>query len=186
MRIIAGEFKSRHLKTLPGKNTRPTLDKVRESFFHKIGPYFEGGTALDLYGGSGAVGLEALSRGMDFVYIADVSKAAVAIIKENVQSLKVQDRCKVLNMRDQSVLNFCQQNHISFDFIYLDPPYGYSSLNRILESIDTNHLLSESGQCLVECGLEDEINQAFNSMELVESVIYGISKIYFFRRRQHE
>lgn len=183
MRIIAGEFRSRPLKTLPGKNTRPTLDKVRESFFHKIGPYFDGGIALDLYGGSGAVALEALSRGISYAYIVDQSRPAIQVIKENVALLKVEERVKVLAMRDSQALNHFIQQGISFDFIYLDPPYDYPKLEQIITLIDQNQLLGEQGICLIETRKEWKLSGDLEFLEVYDVVIYGISKLSFLRRK---
>ena len=87
MRIIAGKYSSRRLETLPGQHTRPTLDKVKEAVFSSLGGFFDGGTVLDLYGGSGAIAFEALSRGMDKAYIVDKSRAAIQVIRKNAELL---------------------------------------------------------------------------------------------------
>ena len=103
MRIIAGEFASRRLETKKGNSTRPTLDKVKEAIFSSLGGYFIGGVGLDLYGGSGAVGLEALSRGMDFVYFSDIDREACNIIHTNIDLLEVEDRTKVYPVSDMKM-----------------------------------------------------------------------------------
>src|SRR5690625_4127464 len=95
MRVIAGEFKSRHLKAVPGSNTRPTSDKIKESIFHMLGPFFEGGLCLDLFAGSGSLGIEALSRGMDKVIFVEKSSSAIRIIHKNVEMLKIESQCEI-------------------------------------------------------------------------------------------
>ena len=105
MRIIAGEFASRRLETKKGNATRPTLDKVKEAVFSSLGGYFDGGNVLDLYAGSGAVGLEALSRGMDNAYFSDNDRIACSVIRNNIASLKVEDRSKVYPIADMKMLS---------------------------------------------------------------------------------
>ncbi len=86
MRIIAGKHRSRILKTLEGNNTRPMMDRMKESVFNTIGPYFDGGISLDLFGGSGALSLEGLSRGIEKAYITEISRDALKVIKDYVAS----------------------------------------------------------------------------------------------------
>lgn len=87
MRVIAGKYKKRNLKAVPGRNTRPTTDRNKENMFNLIGPYFDGGNCLDLFGGSGALGIEALSRGMNALYTVDMNYQAFLTIKDNFDAL---------------------------------------------------------------------------------------------------
>ena len=89
MRVIAGKYKSRQLKAVPTKLTRPTTDKNKENLYNMIGPYFDGGICLDLFAGSGGLGIEALSRGMDELYAVDKQYKAFQVIRENINSLKI-------------------------------------------------------------------------------------------------
>ena len=102
MRVIAGKFKSRQLKSVDSKLTRPTTDKNKENLFNMIGPFFDGGVCLDLFGGSGGLGIEAISRGMDELYSVDKQYKAFATIKENIQTLKIQDAAHVYKMDYQN------------------------------------------------------------------------------------
>ena len=122
MRVIAGEFKSRQLKTVPSSLTRPTTDKNKENLFNMIGPYFEGGVCLDLFAGSGGLGIEALSRGMDTLYSVDKQLKAFLTIKENCRLLKIEDRTHLYKMDAMKALEKFSQEHISFDLVLLDPP----------------------------------------------------------------
>ena len=97
MRIITGKHKSRVLKTLDGNNTRPMMDKMKESVFNTIGPYFDGGIVLDLFGGSGALSLESISRGADYAYINELNRDAMQIIKYNVNLLKEDENVMLMN-----------------------------------------------------------------------------------------
>ena len=151
MRIIAGEFSSRTIKTLKGTATRPTLDKVREAVFSSLGGFFDGGKMLDLYAGSGAVGIEALSRGMSFAYFVDKNYEAIRIIKENITALNLEDKTKVLSMLDTNALHYFTENHIKFDLVYLDPPYALQQNEKIIGILDEKGLLTSSARIVVEC-----------------------------------
>ena len=109
MRIIAGKYSSRRLETLPGQHTRPTLDKVKEAVFSSLGGFFDGGTVLDLYGGSGAIAFEALSRGMDKAYIVDKSRAAIQVIRKNAELLDCQSQCEIYPLNDVKALTLLQE-----------------------------------------------------------------------------
>ena len=105
MRIVAGEYSSRKIEAPKGNTTRPTLDKVREAVFSSLGGFFAGGVFLDLYAGSGANGLEAISRGFDQAVFVDNSRDAVSVIRRNIASLGCQDKCRVLPMRADKALH---------------------------------------------------------------------------------
>jgi 16S rRNA (guanine966-N2)-methyltransferase len=118
MRVIAGEFRSRRLKSIPGLETRPTPDRMRETLFNILGPALKGATFLDGYAGTGAVGIEALSRGARHVFFLERSRPAVDAIRENLASLKVEARATVIR---GMVLSQLERNRA--DFVFLDPPY---------------------------------------------------------------
>ena len=111
MRIISGKFKSRRLLTLPGSATRPTIDQTKEAIFSSIGGRCQDFVVLDLFGGSGALALEAISRGARMAYIVDKSVQALKIIKTNVDSLKVEDK-KIIKGDYRSVLSKLKSNHL--------------------------------------------------------------------------
>lgn len=184
MRIIAGEFRSRVLKTLKGDNTRPTLDKVRESLFHRLGPYFDGGTILDLYSGSGAISLEALSRGFDHAVMIEKNAQAMRVIKDNIKTLKVEGRTTVWLTSDRQAISKLSQERKTFDLIYLDPPYHYNALDKILELLEQHQLLNTGGQCLVECETERELPEVLGTWRLEDKKRYGISHIWFYRNEE--
>jgi 16S rRNA (guanine966-N2)-methyltransferase len=118
MRVIAGEFRSRVLKTLPGLDTRPTPDRLRETLFNVISAEIEGAIFLDGYAGTGAVGIEALSRGAKRAIFLERGRAAAGVIRENLDALKIAGRAEVLQGR---VLQYLAQRKP--DIVFLDPPY---------------------------------------------------------------
>ncbi|MBR0138519.1 MAG: 16S rRNA (guanine(966)-N(2))-methyltransferase RsmD [Erysipelotrichaceae bacterium] len=186
MRIVAGEFRSRILQTLPGDNTRPTLDKVREAVFSRIGPYFENGERiLDLFAGSGAIGLEALSRGAKEAVFVDKSFQAIRVIKKNIESLKVQDRCRVLNLDYNQALNTLGENKEKFDLIYLDPPYKLQAISQILKTVSENELIIKDGIIIAET-LKEETIEVPGGFEIEKEAFYGITKITYIRYKGEE
>ena len=146
MRIIAGKHKSRKLETLEGNNTRPMRDMMKESVFNTIGPYFEEIEILDLFGGSGALSLEAISRGAKHSYIIDLSKDAIKVITSNVKSLHEENNVTILNMDYKYALKKLEGKQ--FDLIFLDPPYRLNIVNELLEYLD-NHNMLKKGTIIV-------------------------------------
>lgn len=176
MRIVAGKYKSRVLKTLKQDSTRPTLDKVKEAIFSKIGPYFDGGIVLDLFAGCGAIGLECLSRGMDKAIMVDNNYQAVSIIKDNIKMLDEKDAV-VYKMDYRKALLKVQDNE--FDLIYLDPPYHLHNYDEIIAYIDDHNMLKHDGYLIAESLKEEVINPSNFIIE--KEVVYGIMKITYMR-----
>lgn len=141
MRIIAGVHRSRQLKTLEGKNTRPMMDRMKESVFNTIGPYFDGGNVLDLFGGSGALSLESISRGASHAYISEIARDAVKIITENVNSLKEQDKVTIMNLDYKIALK--RLENMKFDLVFLDPPYRLNLVNELIDYLVSHDMLNE-------------------------------------------
>ena len=119
MKIISGIYGGRPLKTLEGKTTRPTSDKVRGAIFNMIGPYFEGGRVLDLYAGSGGLSIEAVSRGMSSAVLVERDRKAQTIVAENIQMTKEVGKFQLLKMDAERAL---EQVSGEFDLVFLDPP----------------------------------------------------------------
>ena len=173
MRIIAGKFKSRRLKTLKGDQTRPSSDRLKEAMFNQLGPYFEKGTFLDIFGGSGAVGLEALSRGMDKVTFIEKNPKAAKIIKENSKLLDVLEH---ITLQVGDVKRLLKTINEKYDIIFMDPPYEYQDIDTIVE-MASNHL-KENGWLIVETYKDVELQV---SKDLIQKDVryYGISKLHY-------
>ena len=182
MRIIAGEYSSRRIEAPKGNTTRPTLDKVREAVFSSLGTYFEGGSVLDLYAGSGANGFEALSRGMDTAVFCDISPAAMAAVKKNAEALGCTDRCRFMPMKDTKALQLLAGEKLRFDLIYLDPPYKKQHNAEIMEFISEHGLLKENGRIVVESAAQDVYEERYADLVLKKAVRYGITKISYYIR----
>src|SRR5258708_18871080 len=138
MRVIAGKFRSRPLRSLAGPDVRPTSDRLRETLFDVLtagNPQaLEGSVWLDLFAGTGAVGIEALSRGAVFVYFVECSRKAVEVIRENLKSLGVDGGFELLQKENAKAIAQLDQQSVSPDFIFLDPPYRLEKAYR--ETLD--------------------------------------------------
>ncbi len=180
MRIIAGEYASRRIDAPKGTSTRPTLDKVKEAVFSSLGTYFDGGVFLDLYAGSGANGLEALSRGVEFVYFVDVNGQAISTIQHNITTLNCKENTKVLKMPDFKALQYFADHDIQFDYVYLDPPYQKQQNYRVLEFLDTHHLMKPNGVIIIESLKEETYTNDYPTLKYIKDKEYGISRITYY------
>lgn len=179
MRIIAGSRKSRLLKSLPGLHTRPTLDKVKEAAFGRLGPWIEGKRVLDLFAGSGNIGLEALSRGAHECSFVDGSKEAIRIIDENIQSLDFKNQSHVYRMDAFQACRYFKNKGLSFDLVYCDPPFGKVDLQKLwVALLPITHL--ESRVILEHPHLDDL--QLESSYQLEKHHSYGTVHLYELRR----
>jgi 16S rRNA (guanine966-N2)-methyltransferase len=183
MRIVGGKHRSRLLTTSDGKGTRPTMDKVREALFDRLGDWVVGKTLLDLFAGSGSVALEGVSRGMSGAVLVDGSADAIAIIQKNVDMLKENEACKVLRMEATQALRYLKNKDKRFDLIYLDPPYGKVDMDKILRLIHQYDLLNENGYIVAET--LDEETMPVGEFLLEKKMTYGFSALHYLRRKTH-
>ncbi|MBR3742100.1 MAG: 16S rRNA (guanine(966)-N(2))-methyltransferase RsmD [Clostridia bacterium] len=153
MRIIAGEMRSRKLKAPEGMDTRPTADRVKEALFSIIQSRVYGARVLDLYAGSGALALEALSRGADSAVLVDCAAKACQAIQENIDALGCRDRAKLLRMKDTAALAAFKEQKTGFDLIFLDPPYRMDTAP-VCRAILAADLLKSDGMIVIEHGRE--------------------------------
>lgn len=182
MRIIAGKSRGTKLYTLEGKNTRPTLDRVKESLFNIIQNNIHDTIFLDLFSGSGAIGLEALSRGAKKVILCDKSKEACAIIKKNIEKTHSSDNIELYNMDFKEVL----KNKITetLDIVYLDPPYETDFVIDALQILLKENLLSENTIIIIETDDRDRIIKKIENMSYkIEDIRkYGRAYLIFLKR----
>ena len=153
MRIISGNYGGRRLKSLAGANTRPTTDKVKESIFNMIGPYFDGETVLDLFAGSGQMGLEAVSRGAQYAVFVENNKKAAACVEDNIRFTKFTKETKLYNSDVLSALR-AMEGKYRFDIIFMDPPYKQELEYDVLSYLKDSSLLKENGIIIVEASLD--------------------------------
>lgn len=171
MRVIAGKHKSKSLVSMEGRNTRPTMDKVKEGIFNSL--YDVSGIGLDLFAGSGALGIEALSRGMDKVIFVDQNFKAVKIIRSNLENLDLVEQSEVYKNNADRALKALSKREIQFDIIFLDPPYEKGLIDKALKQISEFNLLKENGIIVCEFSNHEEIDyQPFN---MIKRYHYGLT-----------
>lgn len=150
MRVIAGTAKGRLLKAVPGIGTRPTTDKVKEAIFSMIGPYFDGGLGLDLFAGTGGLGIEALSRGIDRVIFVDMEKTSIQVIEDNLTALRFKEQAEVYRNDAQRALQALSKRGLKFDLIFLDPPYKMKQADELLLQMEQLGMIQDQATVLVE------------------------------------
>lgn len=181
MRVIAGKYRSRNLLFASDETTRPTTDKVKGAIFNMIGPYFDGGSVLDLFAGSGAIGIEAISRGMEAGVFVDKDSKATKIIQNNLSTLKISNAL-VLTKDYQDALTSLKGR--KFSLIFLDPPYKMNVINDIMNQIHTLNLLDDFGIIVIEYAKENEVVNDF--FDKVKENIYRIRKVSIFRKKEEQ
>ncbi|MFT8390763.1 MAG: 16S rRNA (guanine(966)-N(2))-methyltransferase RsmD [Sporolactobacillus sp.] len=150
MRVIAGENKGRTLHTIASQRTRPTTDKVKETLFNMIGPYFDGGAVLDLYAGSGGLAIEALSRGAAKAVLVDKAAAACRVIRQNLVNCRYQKQTSLLQTDAKRALELLAERGEQFDYIFLDPPYAQQQLVRDIDFLISHALLRRNALIIAE------------------------------------
>lgn len=182
MRVVAGKFKGHPLKSVSHSKTRPTSDKVKESLFHSIGPFFQGGEGLDLFAGSGGLGIEALSRGVDHVIFVDKDYQAIQIIKENIRKLKLEDSCEIYRNDAFRAIKAASKRGKQFDYVFLDPPYGKIPFDKLLQALHEANLLKQDALVICEHDQAEcmpEGSTYFSKMN--ESAKTSLTTITFYR-----
>ena len=179
MKIVSGTYGGRPLKTLEGKTTRPTSDKVRGAMFNMIGPYFDGGRVLDLYAGSGGLSIEAVSRGMEQAVLVEKDRRAQAIIASNIQMTKESHKFQLLKMEAHQALNQLQG---TFDLIFLDPPYAKEQIVADIEALAERGLLGEEVMVVCETDKAVDLPEEIAFLGIWKEKIYGISKVTVYVR----
>lgn len=179
MRVISGSARGRRLKELPGMDTRPTTDQVKESIFNIIQFDVEGRKVLDLFAGTGQMGIEALSRGAAHATFVDLAPAAAKIVRENVELTRFTDVSKVVQSDWRGFLSSCREK---FDLIFLDPPYRTDMLENAMQTIAAIDILSEHGIMICESPLDKQLPELAAPYEKGKEYRYGKIKVTLYRR----
>lgn len=173
MRVISGKYKGKNILGFNIDGTRPTMDRVKESMFASIQSYVKDSIVLDLFAGSGSLGIEALSNGASKCYFVDNNKIAINTINKNINGI---DNCVILNKDFKQALIYFKDNNIKFDLILLDPPYKHNLLNEAIKLIEEYDLL----RGILVCEVEDyEIITNYN---LIKEKKYGSKEVKVYEK----
>lgn len=181
MRIVAGDFGGRRLSAVPGMATRPTTDKVKEALFNIIGPYFNGGMSLDLYGGSGGLSIEGVSRGIEHAILVDRAYPAIKTIKDNIGVTKHPEKFTVLKMDSRKALTVLAKQEKKFDLVYLDPPYAKQQIVKDMTRMAELSLLNEDALIVAETNQEANLPENIDSFNFIKRQSYGITVLNFYQ-----
>jgi 16S rRNA (guanine966-N2)-methyltransferase len=181
MRIITGLYKGRRLKTLEGLAIRPTSDRLRETVFNILAPVIEGARLADLCAGSGAIGIEALSRGAAEVVFVDQSAKATAVIRENLAHCRITTGIRVINRPVMTALNYFNLERESFDIIYFDPPYDSPLYHQVLTEIARTGILAADGQLLVEHRRSLLLHENYGQLRPYREISQGETRLTFYK-----
>ena len=185
MRVIAGKARSMPLKTLEGTQTRPTQDRIKETIFNVLQNDIVNSVFIDLFSGSGSIGIEALSRGAKKVYFIEKNNKACSIIKDNISFTKLEENAIVVSKDALSALSMINEEHV--DIIYMDPPYSEAYEEKILEFLGELRFITKDTIIVIEAALKTDFDFVKNTdFEIVKEKLYKTNKHVFVARRGDE
>jgi 16S rRNA (guanine966-N2)-methyltransferase len=170
LRIISGGLKGRRLITPKDNKIRPTTDKVKESIFSMLMPYIEDAVVIDLFAGTGNLGLEAISRGARYCYFGDKARESLLLIKENIKYCEVEKQATIISGEFERIL---ERVHEKVDIIFLDPPYKDGLIKNCLIKIEELELLSDDGVIVIEHGKREELDDDIGKFSKIKEKKYG-------------
>lgn len=181
MRVISGLLKSRLIKGYDLDGTRPTMDKVKESLFAMIQFDIQGSICLDLFAGSGSLGIEAISNGAKHTYFVDNNPQVIKVLKENIDSLNIKEQSSIIFKDYNQALVYFKDNNIKFDIIFLDPPYNLNLIEPSINLILEYNILNDDGKII--CEFEKEVlKEEYDTLICIKKKEYDRKKIYIYKK----
>lgn len=184
MRVISGKVRGLKLNTPKNEDVRPTTDRVKESLFNMINPYIMESNVLDLFAGTGSLGIECLSRGANNCVFVDVSKESISIVKSNIKKARVENESTVLNLDFKDAIGRLKVQGNKFDVIFMDPPYYKNMFIDALLKIDDTSLLNEDGIIVIEHDSKDVFPESIGRLEKTKDKKYGNTTITFYKMEE--
>ncbi len=183
MRIIGGDLRSRLIKGPPSSLARPTRDRVREAVFNMVGGQCRGARVLDLFAGTGAYGLESLSRGAESCVFVEKDPVCSGIIEVNISALGVSERSKLEKSSAEKYLSSLAGKHVKYDMIFMDPPYGFYAVKNILIMVERYDILSASGMLIAEHGARESAPGSEGAISIYKQKSYGITSVSIYIKK---
>ncbi|MGE5632917.1 MAG: 16S rRNA (guanine(966)-N(2))-methyltransferase RsmD [Caulobacteraceae bacterium] len=180
MRVIAGVYRGRRFDRIEGTDIRPTSDMVKESLFNILSSDIIESKFLDLFGGTGGVGIEALSRGASHVVFIDSSIKSIKVLRKNLENLNIIDNIEVYNTDYLTAISKLYKNNKKFNIIFIDPPYSTGIAQKALLEISRNCILDEPGIIIIEHDAKDDMPETAGKLNKYRSKQYGNTKLSFY------
>jgi 16S rRNA (guanine966-N2)-methyltransferase len=184
MRIISGLAKGRKILSPVGMNTRPTLDRIKESIFSIIQNKVYGTTALDMFAGTGSLGLEAVSRGAKYCYLVDKGKETYSFLKKNIENLGFKEKAEALNIDSYEALGYLHNKGIVFDLIFIDPPYLKDMIPPAIQMIYEKNLLNRDGLIVSKIDSSETIYEGNGFINVFDVRKYGNTTVCFYKFKE--
>lgn len=180
MKVISGILKGRNIEGYNIDGTRPTMDRVKESLFGMIQDYIKDSIVLDLFAGSGQLGIEAISNGARLCYFIDNNNEVIKTLNRNITNLKIKDSSRVILSDWKKFLNESSEKNLRFDLIFIDPPYDYDVYEKILEKVTTLNLLNDNGLIILEHH-NLKLKDKYNNLSLYKQKKYGNKSVNIYK-----
>lgn len=180
MKVISGILKGRKIDGYNIDGTRPTMDRVKESIFGMIQDYIKDSIFLDLFAGSGQIGIEAISNGAKECYFIDNNNEVIKVLNNNINTLNIKDKSKVILSDWKKFLNECNTKNIKFDLIFVDPPYDYDVYEKILDKVSNLDLLNKNGLIILEHS-NLKLKDNYNNLILYKYKSYGNKSVNIYK-----
>ena len=180
MKVISGTLKGRNIEGYNIDRTRPTMDRVKESLFATIQNEVKDCIFLDLFAGSGQIGIEAISNGAKTCYFIDNNKEVIKVLNKNITNLNIKANSKVILSDWKKALNDFSNQNIKFDLIFVDPPYDYNVYEKILEKVSTLNILNEGGLIILEHS-NLKLKDSYNNLTLYKDKKYGNKSVNIYK-----
>ena len=180
MRIISGKLKGRKLTSFRGRRIRPTSDRVREAIFDILAIEWDGKEVLDLFAGTGGLGIEALSRGAHRVVFIENHPQALRVLKKNLRALNLTESCELVKFDVEAGIRSAEKNKWKFDVVFLDPPYAIGLADNTLRLIAASNILGENGLVVVEHPCQERFSEQYRKIKMIDQRRYGRTGISFF------
>lgn len=184
MRVISGTARGKKLKSPEGQDVRPTLDRIKEDMFNIIGPAIRGKKVLDLFAGSGALGIEALSRGAEVCYFVDRDKKSLSLTRQNLASTQLTSKARLLETDAENAIKKLSSEGLKFDYIFIDPPYNLRIAETTLQKLQKYNIIQEKAFIILETELEEVLPDHIDSLVKTKDKKYKNTRIVLLTKEQ--
>ena len=181
MKVISGTLKGRNIDGYNIDGTRPTMDRVKESLFASIQDYIKDAYVLDLFSGSGNLGIEAISNGANHCYFTDNNPEVIKVLNKNIINLNIKDKSSIILTDWKKFLNECPTRNLKFDLIFVDPPYDYNVYEKVLDKVSNLDLLNENGLIILEHH-NLKLPDSYNNLTLYKQKKYGNKSVNIYKK----